>query len=932
VLLLGWCSSFLNQGHKCGLGNQERKKSMSKNTNRKGLALGAMFSLVATMFGALPASANAATNAFTFAPVSGSSYTVFVDHDFHMMVQRNASVVTSTDFAAQLKYEITTDQVHSSSSFSMGVIAGTWNGTVSGIALTHEVSRSANTAVTGQFAASQRIYNGGVALAQTETNRFTTLPQLVAATPKLTQSFVVDPASRSGTLTNFIGLKLLQHGAGLYPNSSSATVVATVRAFLDLNGDNVYQSASEPSGTQTVTFARYSAVAPTVTVAPYSAGDTTARATVTLAASSLNLNQTDGKWGVRFQQHINTGKVAAVSYSSAIERTLTFAEGAGLSFTESVTVTAAQAAYSISAEAVFFRDNGVFGEGAAALAFTTGGVENALVAASQSQVIMWHGGNSVTAAASGASAFSVFAVNGDNVLGTTHAAAKYDVRLDSTVTVRVTASGVLSASAVTATFTFSNPAMSATKFYSVNGGTAVTSGTQSAVTATVNAVTGVAEITVRTTGFAAGDALSISARVSGLGGQAQEITLYTVGLTYALTADATDLAIAPGGTVNVGATAKDQFGVNSSAINQRIKFSWTQGYGGTATVSDVVTTRGYASAAMVHSPATSTVSARISAQLQEQTAGVWANSGTAVTINVTPTTAANGFRTGLARSYSATISYGAAFSWSPVINDAYVIVTGSSIVVSGTGLIFKDDVLGLTASDRITLPGDSAARVKFYVTARKAGTYTLTLTAGTATTTSLIVVSDAQDNAGSAINFDISSMESGRAAIVTGTVTDLNGNPVDTTLGNASIAISVAGTGATYVGSLTAETNANGQFQVPLLSGTNQTGTMTITAVYSPVSNAAASVKVTKVHTVSVVAPTAPEVNAVIGSFSGRWAVRVENAKGSVVSVKAGNRWVKFSALNNNYLFSRKSVVGRTIAVSVWVDGELQNSQTITIK
>jgi hypothetical protein len=196
----------------------------------------------------------------------------------------------------------------------------------------------------------------------------------------------------------------------------------------------------------------------------------------------------------------------------------------------------------------------------------------------------------------------------------------------------------------------------------------------------------------------------------------------------------------------------------------------------------------------------------------------------------------------------------------------------------------------------------------------------------------LIVVGDAFPENGKSMTFDVSSMESGRAAIVTGTLVDANGNPVDTTGGTAAIALTVTGTGATYVGSLSTDSNADGKFQVALLSGTNQTGTITITAVYSPTSGAATADKVTKVHTVSVVAPTAPEVNAVIGSFNGRWAVRVENAKGSVVSVKAGNRWVKFSALNNNYLFSRKSVVGRTIAVSVWVDGELQNSQTITIK
>jgi hypothetical protein len=129
------------------------------------------------------------------------------------------------------------------------------------------------------------------------------------------------------------------------------------------------------------------------------------------------------------------------------------------------------------------------------------------------------------------------------------------------------------------------------------------------------------------------------------------------------------------------------------------------------------------------------------------------------------------------------------------------------------------------------------------------------------------------------------------------------------------------------------ETDADGKFRVSVLTSAADSGTLTVTAVYMPQGAATVTAKkVTSVQNVTV-APAAPvEANAVIGSFNGRWAVRVENAKGSVVSVKAGSRWVKFTALNNNYLFSRKSVVGRTIAVSVWVDGELQNSQTITIK
>jgi hypothetical protein len=892
---------------------------MSKNTNRKGLALGAMFSLVASLFGATPASAAPSTTAFTFSPVEGSSYSTLLDEDFHMTVTRDTAVMSETDFNNYLKYEISTNRAYNSSTYSVGVIAGIKSGLTSTIDNAYGVSASANLtdgSNPGEFGR-QRIYQGGNALALAGY-----LPAFAAGGYSETQSYVVVPTSRSSTVSTFIGLQLLHYGAGLYPTSESGAVTVTVRAFLDLNGDNVYSSTTEPSGTQTVSFVKYSSVTKTVTVPSVNEGATSVEISATV--SGINLEQLDGKWSIRANQWGPVGLIGAVSHSATAVDGTTFTFSAPVTLKKTFTLVSTSKSHSVSADLVYFRSG--------ATAFAEGRVENYT---SFSTVIRWANAGTMTVPAPAATSFVHYAVAGDNVEAqgwATGAGREYDVRANSRYTIQFSASGVISGSAQTVTFTFSNPAVSATKYYTVNGGSAVTSGTASAVTATIDQVTGLASLTIVTTGFAAGDALSVSAKIAG--SAEVEIGLQAEALSYTLTADATDIAITPGGVANVGAVAKDQFGVASSATNQRMKFSWASGYSGTATVSDVVLSAGRASAAMTHGAATSTAAATITVQLQDTTGGsnLWSNVGSAVTINVTPTNATNGFRTGLAKSYSATISYGAAFSWSPVINEAYVIVTGSSVVVSSTGLIFKDDVTGKTASDTITLPGDSNARVKFYVTARKAGTYTLTLTAGTATTTSLIVVSAAQDNAGSAMAFDISSMESGRAAIVTGTLTDVNGNAVDTSLGGATIALSVTGTGATYVGSLNTETNADGKFQVALLSGTGQTGTITITAVYSPTSGAAAADKVTKVHSVTIAAPVTPEVNAVIGSFGGRWAVRVENAKGSVVSVKAGNRWVKFSALNNNYLFSRKSVVGRTIAVSVWVDGELQNSQTITIK
>jgi hypothetical protein len=217
----------------------------------------------------------------------------------------------------------------------------------------------------------------------------------------------------------------------------------------------------------------------------------------------------------------------------------------------------------------------------------------------------------------------------------------------------------------------------------------------------------------------------------------------------------------------------------------------------------------------------------------------------------------------------------------------------------------------------------------------------MTLKTGTATTTSQLVVADAASDMGRTITWDTSTIESGKTRVITGTLSDANGNPVDTTgvgrtagdSGTASIVVTYTGTAGIVVGTMPTETDADGKFKVSILTAAADSGTLTLTAVYMPQGASTVTAnKVTSVQAVTVAPAAAPEVNAVIGSFNGRWAVRVENAKGSVVSVKAGNRWVKFTSLNNNYLFSRKSVVGRTLAVSVWVDGELQNSQTITIK
>jgi hypothetical protein len=244
-----------------------------------------------------------------------------------------------------------------------------------------------------------------------------------------------------------------------------------------------------------------------------------------------------------------------------------------------------------------------------------------------------------------------------------------------------------------------------------------------------------------------------------------------------------------------------------------------------------------------------------------------------------------------------------------------------------------------TYSGTFALNAGAAGAYSFQVAALKPGTKTMTLTTGTATTTSLVVATQGGSDQGRTITWDTTAIVAGKTAVITGTLTDLNGNPIDTTANsrtggdsNSAIAVTFTGTAGILVGTLPTETDANGKFSLAILTSAADSGTLTVTAVYKPNGSVVTGREVTSVQTITVAAAPVPEVNAVIGSFSGRWAVRVENAKGSVVSVKYGKKWAKFNALNNNYLYSMKAVKGRTIAISVWVDGELQNSQTITIK
>jgi len=874
---------------------------MSKfEKQRKGLALGAIFGLVASLFAGIAPASAAPTPAILINPVLGTSYVTPIDEDLTLAITRNPeSSLTAADYAL-LKY-----QVVQSSTWSMNIRADQSGGATASAV----VNASASAALPVTF-----FYNG----AEHDSSGGHSVSGAVR-----TQSFVVVPGDVQAGQTQKFSIVLGQEGDTANITSSSPEVTVTVTAFIDYNNDNKYTAQDTIASVATITFRPYASLGAAATVPTLVAGDTSV--TPSLTVGSWNHEQFGGRYGVVVNQHLPTGIVTKLAGTAGYEANVpqTFTWSAPVALERAVPIRAASASYTVSAGLVFLKG--------------TSSDEN-----SSSHAVVVADLGSTTVLPAGATAMSFHAVTGDNAIRST--ATSFDVRGNSTFTVRLTVSGAISTSNPVATVTFSNTAVSSLKNYSVNGGASVISGTASAISVVVNNVTGVGTFTVATSGFAPGDFISMSARINGL--SAVEIAIQPVDLIWTVTADSDYIATAPNTAFAAGVSVTDQFGLKSSLTTQRIKFGWTAGYSGSATNSFVVLSAGEADATLTPSRSPSTGSSTVTYTLQNYSAstGNWTDTAYTDTTEVFVTLDAVTFRAGLAASYSASISYGADFSWSAAINTAAVNVSGSAVVVSGTGLIFKDSA-GNTASDSITLPGTSNGVVSFQVTGRMAGTYPITLTAGSATTTSEIVVLPARSDAGSSITWDTTAITAGRTKIVTGKLVDLNGNPVNTTgagttagdSGTASIAVTYAGTAGIPVGSMPTETNASGEFQISVLTSAADSGTFTLTAVYSSAGASTATADlVSSVQRITVgeaAATVSEEQKVNAGSFKGYVAVYAKGYQGQRMSAKIGNDWVVVESLASNF----ERVVdftgaGYTIAVRIYIDRVLVDTITVTTK
>jgi hypothetical protein len=693
-------------------------------------------------------------------------------------------------------------------------------------------------------------------------------------------SVVVAAVDAGATTQNFIKLSIVD------ATSVSSTVDVTVTAFLDANNNSTLD-AGEFNTPQTVSFKKYADVATAVVVTTPAQLDVTVSGTV--AFTGINTDQVQSARGVV----VTVGGTAL----SSVSATTTFAKA----------VSALAAGATVSAYAVV--NNFKVGADSATVTTTT----NTVKAITASGVV---GANALNANAGSVSARlnSAFAVQ---------ATVK-----DATTT---TASGVAGA-AVTAAVTATG--LSATKTLTLNGTVYTSSSALPTALAVTSDASGNAVVNVVTAGFAAEDQITFVFKSQNLTADAlvvtQKVAVYT-----AKAAGTGYQTVTLSGAISVALTVADQW-KQAAPSNYRVVVS----YDGTTKYLPLAA--GAVTATFTGTSSATTLNVTVDeVQSQSAVTSNWTKETSAVTtsgaVAVKTSGVAAAFSVAPTHSSTATVARATTSNTAGYTNKVEIKGkanhAGQSVTVTSTGVQFStaaQDEKAVANTITTTADGDGYWTVSAYVV--KAGKATFTYLAGTATASTDVTAAAVYGNEGTALSIvSVDTILPGKTLLATVKLVDEHGNPVAADdAATESLAVTVTGLG--FVGTLPTKLNASGEATVTVLLGSADEGSVVITATYDADGTATAKAAVTATKTVAVAAAATPEVNAVIGSFNGRWAVRVENAKGSAVVYKVGGRWFKATASSDNFVFSRKSRVGASVLVKVWVNGDLQNEQTITVK
>jgi len=849
-------------------GNQERKKIMQKNSNRRGLALAAAISLIATLFGATPA--QAATDGANIGayPAKGTTFAGTLIEDFPVYVQLLPGN-TYADFGSDLVFK-----VEKTAGTNMDVMIS---------------SSAAVWDMTGSTTGSPSVSD------------------IVAGSTSATVSGI--------TTTGAAFLNFAAHSTSDVASWSPVTLRVT--AWLDDQGGvkNDVVDTSEWFTTFTVTLAHPSALTGTTTLTQPNESDTTV--TVSSTVTGLNLANLDGSFFLAMSSSsvLYTGGTVSVLKGTAVSASAVALRGGVVS--QSFTVAQISASQSVSAVLRYIHADSI--------------------------ADIYAGYAVGTAKKLGATAAAIDAING-SVVESDHATASGNavpVRPNQTYTVRFHAStGSVSVSGIALTVDLSGSGASlenGSKMISVNGA-AATSSWPTALAITTGA-DGYASFTIATTGFVNNDTIVAEATN---GNDSGNVTLTATTVNYSIVNDFDLYVTTPGAAVNLTYAVEDQWQVASPRTDQRIKVTRAgTGFSYATTVSTVAVVGGAATFAFTPSPATKTGSAVVEAVLERFDADLnsWVSGGSAdgdITVNVTAI--ADAHSVAPAVSFSASVSYFPSTTSFETVTGT-VKNAGSAVVVSGdaSALVFRSAADKPTSSGTVTVRAGSDGTYTFQVASLKSGEFDISINVGGSVTTSEMVVDPVAADAGKTITFDTTSIGAGSTKVITGTLVDMNGNPVNTS-GSATILVTYVPTGnaGIPIGVMPTETDADGEFSFTVLTGPNDKGTAVVTAAYYK-SGAATAVKDVLSFTQNVTvgaAATAPasDQKLTVGSFKGFVAIYALNYTGQKLSAKVAGKWLVVNELTRFQRVVRNTGAGYTIKVDLHIDGVFVRSETVVTK
>jgi hypothetical protein len=918
---------------------------MSKNLTRKGLALGAIVALGSTLVAGAPASA---ADAVTLEPSSGTSFNTLLSENFVLSSYFTAAAKQGSE---SLKFRIV-DADKKVLLASSGVDAETAT-----------TNRTSDTALDDNSGTNLTAGDG---------------------------IYVVAGGSTAGPSKNFLVLT---------PQTSlTASFDVTVQSWLDFDGDNVIDSGEAASAVKTVGFKKAADVTTTVNLTQPIQGDTTA--TASFKFSNLNNEQLAVSSSTEYGIYVTDANGVALSGISSNGNVIDSLGGTGetelaWNATDGVfegvsgSFTALAKTGSIKAQVVFA--NSTSNNSAVATTTTLGDAVSKTATARKVALFTASTVRSGTAGLNDDSTVNSSGTNSEGVLrnGSFVIQAKATdadgvAVANSPVTITITTNATLSGTAGSVV----SLAVNGTT-YTDNTKLPGYSSTVAKVSTTTDA-TGVAKVTLQSTGFAGSETITAAFATENF---SDSLTVVSTAesLTGYIVEDRSDIgnganleqSILSGGNIVANVALRNQFGgAPSDSYDAIIEFTsntsaraTTAVTAGTGTFAAIV--GGKATLTLADNGAGAGVDTYTVKYGKRQSSGGYSATTTidVINVNVVASTTAGvitfdgGSATSGAYDSTVTTQWNVSGTQSLSLSDGFanydsravlgtspaqssgavlagavktigaVAIKGAPVTFSGSGLLFKvvgENVYGLNT---LTINTGATGNYAVEVYSNKAGKQTVTVTSGSASRTAVVTFAAAAATTGKTLTLDAPAyIVPGKTLTITGKLVDKYGNAVAT---NSSVAdFKVAYTGPGFVvATLPTETDSTGAFSVSVLLGAADSGTATLTATYGGSKGAydstvtGTTADIVKSASVNVgTAPVAGATAAIAGSTK-RFFVSVDgnsSARNVVVKVAGKTfRTLKGATAKKTYVVAAPKGSHK---VTVYVGGKLIATKTVSVK